>query len=456
MENKRQPIDRINKKLHNTDLNEVSIRTSYKNYHEKSVSRSEHNEQELNDNISDKANSVNTSYQYRKKKNDQNSVYSKGSFNNQNPNKQTDEDQSYSMSDNDNLICENCINTVLMEEKRKRDNLDKNYYNTDGIFDDLNRNNERKLIEERKRQRENNTNEAIQNLAKINANLSSKDKLIQQNENSRNPLNDGLPDYQYQRFKDNYEKKQKMINDNINKFYPNSANERPEIASYYNNYVNNNQNYNKNEDYDNNINNNKRRNIERGEYDPKDLNRQEYIKSLEDQIYQKNEMKKKEREEDRRREQKQYEDMQREMKKEEEERYMKQQKQKEELIRANQDLIDQKNRMKMKEMEEKLKYKDYFDKQNEEYQKELKRKELENQKKLDDIYNDNRNQYENKKRMKEQDYRNNNIGNENIGNEQLQDHHKKHERMGRCCRCHRIFPRRLLTINRYFYKENRK
>jgi hypothetical protein len=28
--------------------------------------------------------------------------------------------------------------------------------------------------------------------------------------------------------------------------------------------------------------------------------------------------------------------------------------------------------------------------------------------------------------------------------------------MGRCCRCHRIFPRRLWTIYRYFYKENRK
>ena len=33
---------------------------------------------------------------------------------------------------------------------------------------------------------------------------------------------------------------------------------------------------------------------------------------------------------------------------------------------------------------------------------------------------------------------------------------KTKERMGRCCRCHRVFPRRLLTINRYFYKENRK
>ena len=32
---------------------------------------------------------------------------------------------------------------------------------------------------------------------------------------------------------------------------------------------------------------------------------------------------------------------------------------------------------------------------------------------------------------------------------------KVKERMGRCCRCHRIFPRRLLSINRYFYKENR-
>jgi hypothetical protein len=28
--------------------------------------------------------------------------------------------------------------------------------------------------------------------------------------------------------------------------------------------------------------------------------------------------------------------------------------------------------------------------------------------------------------------------------------------MGRCCRCQRVFPRKMLTINRYFYKENRK
>ena len=82
------------------------------------------------------------------------------------------------------------------------------------------------MIDERRRQREHNTNEAIQNLAKINAGLSNKDKLIQQNENSRNPLNDGLPDYQYQRFQDEYQRRQKMINDNIGIFYPDIKNQK--------------------------------------------------------------------------------------------------------------------------------------------------------------------------------------------------------------------------------------
>ncbi len=30
-----------------------------------------------------------------------------------------------------------------------------------------------------------------------------------------------------------------------------------------------------------------------------------------------------------------------------------------------------------------------------------------------------------------------------------------HEKMGRCCKCHKIFPRRLLSVNQYFYKNNR-
>ena len=377
MENPKKPhVSKVKKNMHNTDLNEVNSRTAYnKNNNEKYSSKSEQNEQDLNDNNSEKANSVQTSYQYRKNKNGQNSTYSRGSSNHYNQEQQNDDQISLSISDNDNLICANCINTVLIEEKQKRDDYDKNYNKTDGYFIDGNRNYERDLIEEKKRQREINTNEAIQNLAKINANKNSKDRLIELNENSRNPLNDGLPDYQYERFKDGYEKRQKMINDNINKYYPKLGKEKPDVDSYYDNYVNN-PNYNRdnrNEGY-NTI--NKRNNNMYDDSNPnKDKNRLEYIKSLEDQINQKNELKRKEKEEDKRRERQQYENMQRELKKEEEEKYLKEKKQKEELIRANQDLINQKNRMKMKELEEKLKYRDLYDKQNEEYQKELMNKQ---------------------------------------------------------------------------------
>ena len=57
--------------------------------------------------------------------------------------------------------------------------------------------------------------------------------------------------------------------------------------------------------------------------------------------------------------------------KREEERRMKERKQKNELIKANMELINQKNKIKLKELEDKLKYRELCDRQNEEYQKEL-------------------------------------------------------------------------------------
>ena len=423
-----------------------------------------------------------------------------------------------------------------MEEKQRRDQLEKNrdYDNmghmggyTDGLYD-RNRNYDRDLIDAKRRQREHNTNEAIENLAKINANLSNKEKLIQLNENSRNPLNDGRPDYQYQRFQDQYAKRQKMINDNIDKYYPNMNNERPEIKSYYDKYVYNpnyddkrNEGFNTINDYRDNV--------------PKNINKKDYIKDLENQINYKNELKRREKEEDRRRGQQQYEDMQRELKKEEEEKYLKDKKQKEELIRANNELINQKNKMKMKELEDKLKYRELYDRQNEEYQKELERQKLEKERMKDDIYNHNKNEYEKRREREKElldnkryesdrynnrgdnrykydnrydnrddyyknegrynkgeryedkydnrrdniydgkgdkryddkyDYKDRNKYDDRYGNKDrdrdrydnkdIGTHGKRKERVGRCCRCHRIFPRRLLTINRYFYKENRK
>ena len=557
--------------------NNTRINNSYDNYNQsKPVCKSDigQNQEDINDNLSEKANSVQTSYKYRKNKNGPNTISSKDSCRNHHNhyhNNIRDDDLSIEMSENDNLICPNCINCTLIEEKHKREELDRERdrdlnrkydygpeYNS-GLYD-RNRNYDQNKIDEKRRQREYNTNEAIQNLAKINAGLSNKDKLIQINENSRNPLNDGLPDYQYQRFQDEYERKQKMINDNIEKYYPNIANDRPEIKRYYDNYVYNPKlNDNRNEGYDSNVNRNGdygRPGRGQNQYNDKI----QYYKDLEDQINYKNELKKREKEEERRRGQKLYEDTQRELRKEEEERKMKERKKMEELIRANDELINQKNKMKLKDLEDKLKYRELCDRQNEEYKKNLQRQQLEQERMRDDIYNHNKNEqirrekererererekemyfernyggnyggpydkkrgdkyderyggkyddkyggkYRNKEDLKyeeikdikdygkigdnrydnrgegrgqgnldnryrkcDEDY--GNRGDDGYGNKGgkgsskgdkyddkgIEGKGKTKERMGRCCRCHRVFPRRLLTINRYFYKENRK
>ena len=465
------------------------------------------NVEEINDNISENANSVQTSYKYRKNKKGQNSISSqeqKENFHYHDNYLENDYDLSYEMSDNDNLICPNCINCTLIEEKRKRENLnnmrDRDIRNNDyekenmNALIDKNRNYDRDLINEKRRQREKNINNAYQNLAKINAGMSNKDKLIQLNENSRNPLNEGYPDYQYQKFQDEYARRQKMINDNINKYYPNINKERPEISSYYDNYVNN-PNLAKNK-------NNTLFDINGRDYDKnKNNDKNEYLRILEQQINEKNELKRREKEEERRRGQRQYEEMQKELKREEQERYLKEQRQKEELIRGNLELINQKNQLKIKELEEKLKYRELCDKQNDDYLKELEKQKIEKERLKDELYNQNKNEYEirqkNKLLEKERDkiyydsneydypkrkydrenddeykrqeirdkydrqYEKNKYKNDQENNDykdyrdKNRGHIKVKEKMGRCCRCHRIFPRKLLSINKYFYKENR-
>ena len=146
-------VGKIHRKINDMDLNEVNSRTSYNKYHnEKTLSKNSHSQQGMNDNISEKSNSVQTSYQYRKKKNRQNSISSKYSEDHQN-NQQNNEELSVSISDNDNLICANCINSVLIEEKQKKDFLDKDNDNTNGFFQGDNNNYERKIIDEKRRQR---------------------------------------------------------------------------------------------------------------------------------------------------------------------------------------------------------------------------------------------------------------------------------------------------------------
>ena len=498
-----QNSNKINKNK-NQNCSYDNCNTRPQNFYKSDLDK---NVEEINDNISENANSVQTSYKYRKNKKGQNSISSqeqKENFHYHDNYLENDYDLSYEMSDNDNLICPNCINCTLIEEKRKRENLnnmrDRDIRNNDyekenmNALIDKNRNYDRDLINEKRRQREKNINNAYQNLAKINAGMSDKDKLIQLNENSRNPLNEGYPDYQYQKFQDEYARRQKMINDNINKYYPNINKERPEISSYYDNYVNN-PNLAKNK-------NNTLFDINGRDYDKnKNNDKNEYLRILEQQINEKNELKRREKEEERRRGQRQYEEMQKELKREEQERYLKEQRQKEELIRGNLELINQKNQLKIKELEEKLKYRELCDKQNDDYLKELEKQKIEKERLKDELYNQNKNEYEIRQKNKllekernkiyydnnEYDYPKRKYDRENDDEYKRQEirdkydrqyeknkykndqenndykdyrdknrgHIKVKEKMGRCCRCHRIFPRKLLSINKYFYKENR-
>ena len=498
-----QNSNKINKNK-NQNCSYDNCNTRPQNFYKSDLDK---NAEEINDNISENANSVQTSYKYRKNKKGQNSISSqeqKENFHYHDNYLENDYDLSYEMSDNDNLICPNCINCTLIEEKRKRENLnnmrDKDIRNNDyekenmNALIDKNRNYDRDLINEKRRQREKNINNAYQNLAKINAGMSNKDKLIQLNENSRNPLNEGYPDYQYQKFQDEYARRQKMINDNINKYYPNINKERPEISSYYDNYVNN-PNLAKNK-------NNTLFDDNGRDYDKyKNNDKNEYLRILEQQINEKNELKRREKEEERRRGQRQYEEMQKELKREEQERYLKEQRQKEELIRGNLELINQKNQLKIKELEEKLKYRELCDKQNDDYLKELEKQKIEKERLKDELYNQNKNEYEIRQKNKllekernkiyydsnEYDYPKRKYDRENDDEYKRQEirdkydrqyeknkykndqenndykdyrdknrgHIKVKEKMGRCCRCHRIFPRKLLSINKYFYKENR-
>ena len=69
------------------------------------------NNEEINDNISEKANSVQTSYKYHKNKQGPNSTSSKDQQENY---LQNEYDTSIEMSENENLICPNCIKCTLM------------------------------------------------------------------------------------------------------------------------------------------------------------------------------------------------------------------------------------------------------------------------------------------------------------------------------------------------------
>ena len=444
-----QNVGKIYNTISNCDSYEINNRTSYYKYHKnKPILISDNFRENINENLSDISSSVHTSYKYRKRKKGNITLSSKEFVHYPDYHYQEKEnDSSISISTNDNLICPDCINDTLIEEKKIRNDLDKRN-NKMNIYNDKNDDYEN-YLDKKIRERENNINYAMQTLSKLNSSISSKERLIQINENSSDPFQGNNRDYQYEKFRKEYDKRQKMINANINKYFPEkNKKSKSELPLFFD----------KSEE--------KKKEKEKNKM-IKSINmniRKEYIKTLEEQIKYKNEKKKKEKEEEQKMERKYYEDMEQKMRKEEQEKIIKEKEQKDNFIKSNMDIINNKKRDKMKELREKLKYKEDIDNQNEFYKKELLEKQKENERLLNEIYNSNKKDGDKYKKIKEKERneKNNNLdsnfNNNNFDNkkyEKINNHYDLEEKKGECCRCHRILPRRLLTINRYFYKENR-
>ena len=452
--NRGPKIGKILNTISNYDSLELNSRTTYNNYHNKTILKTENNREDLDDRYSQNSNSVHTSYKYRKRKKGNMTISSKESNNYYNQN--LENDSSVSMSTNDNLICPDCINEALIDQKKikndlynQRDTQNKYKYQT------INSNSfiENDLIEKKIHQREINTNNAMRTLSKLNSSLSSKERLIQINENSADPFQGDNRDYQYEKFKKDYEKKQKFINDNLDKFLTvkkkKSPSEMPLFFDKSDEKLNSSTHRNKNEL----------------------SKRKEYIKILEDQINYKREKNKKEKEADKIKEQKYYEEMQKQIKKEENDKKIREQILKDDFIKGNMEIINKKNQDKIKDLNDKLKYKELLDKQNELIKNELLKKQKENERLLEGInslkkkYNDNNNnllynEYKEREINEENENDYDKINNRNNINRYEQNKNKScyydlNKQKGECCRCHRVLPRRLLTINRYFYRENR-
>ena len=386
------------------------------------------------------SNSIHTSYKY-KKYNTNNNIYN-NDFNekkslarpcsankitcshNNNYTKQISND-----SDKEEyLLCQNCINCKLIEEKRKQKNLE-NYYNNavPDIFEDKYRDYNQKLIDDNVRQREQGMYEAFKNLKKYSNN--EKDKLILENENCPNPLYDKNHNYVYEKFMDNYNKKQKMYSQNL-KQYQKSAN--PEIDNYYNLYVNN----------------PKCHAIGYGEYKPLVFDPIEYRNFLQNQIKQKNYLKNQEKLEDKQREIQVYENMEQKLSKENDERENRKKKLNEEFIKGNLELMNAKKAMKNKEIEEQKMYRDYYNLQNMEYKDQIKKDKQKKEQKYEEFVEENKRQLNRIKRRKDQEM----IDNENYRYNDYSFEPMK-EKMAQCSNCHRILPRRLLTRTKKSHRD---
>ena len=439
-ENAKHSYGRLKRKMKDYDLNNLQdqnylsnnkLYNDNSNFEQNNLIKENYTRNKNNKNIF-------TSYQYKNNNNNNNnSNYNKKTkpivrpWKSALPNKRNCQ-HNYNYQNNDSLsnekeylLCQNCINSRLIEEKRLRNELNKK--SIPGFFEDKYQNYSQNLIKEKVRQREKNINEIYNNLEKWNE-FNDKDRLIKENENSINPLYQNNHNYLYEKFRTNYEKKQKLINDNFNKF---QNLERPEVTDYFNNYINN----------------PKYKAIGYGEYKPRQYNIDDYRKDLDEQINFRNNKIKREREEDKIRENIQYNTALKNLENEKKEKEMKKNRIKEELIKGNLELIQAKQKKKEKQNEEELKYRDYYNEDNKKYNNDLLKEKAKKQKMNKEFVLENQKNLSRIKRKKQEQI----LENENYRYNDYSYEPPK-EITAECSGCHKIYPKKLLTRNVYYLK----
>ena len=329
-----------------------------------------------------------------------------------------------------NLICQNCINQYLIDLKRNKVKDDYQF----SPFEDKMKDQSQQAIQSKVKSREAQT--ALAGNALTDFNSQEKTKFIHQQENNSNPLNDPNYNYLYEKALAKQAAREKLINDNLDKY---QLNERPEITAYYKHYVD--------KQPSNDVNNQIYKETENQR--AKDI--EQYRNDLLKQIEYKNELKRKEMEEDARRERDNYDKVVKNVQRENEERYLHDKARIEEVRDYNLELIRQKNLRKMKEKEEDELYNERFRKDIEDAKRKEEEREREERVKKEMLLKENLNHIENErnKRLKARKDDNNYEYKDKLCCSDQED-------MGKCMNCKRVFPRRLLTINRNFYTNSRK
>lgn len=413
---------------------------------------------EYSDNISVHTDYCNMKHKKERKDDhslDHNSLHADYSGSELDKNEKSEKSDNSNMTFTDNLYCDKCLNWELIQNK-KLEKIKPSDPNNFVFYEDKYRNYKQNQINKKINEREELSKKAAENLRKIldkknqdvldfeEKNIrSSPEKYLRKYSNAEKNVNRELSPYD--KNLKHYNMKEKIINRNPEKYI---LQERPEVEKYYKNYVDN-PNYTA-------------RNFGESKY--KTLYDYEQCqKDLLAQIEYKNQRKQREKEEESKKVKEKMFKSNELTDKENYNKLLRERKNKEDMYEENRKLIELKEKRKRKEKEEEEKYKQIYEEQQRLYESQLENERLEKLKRIDDLYKENLKNIElirqrkdkEKQRDKEFYEKKEELREENKPLAEKEDvHFCKVEKLGRCCGCKRVLPRRLLTRNGHIFNKN--